>query len=102
MIAPEHHHTSRWAVSSLIAGLLWIALALVPIPFTTLLGLPLAGYAILAGWWSRRNHPAAWWGIGLGCGGLVYIVIINLVLGGLLVAGVIGFVAPLIQGTATP
>jgi hypothetical protein len=96
-----------WAVSSLIAGLIWVALALLPIPFTTALGLPFAGYAVIVGWLSRRrsqpaSNRAALWGLGLGCGGLVYAIVINLILGGLLVAGLIGLVRPLLQGTPTP
>ena len=103
--------TRFWAASSLIAGLIWIFLAIAPIPFTTLLGLPFAGYAVSMGWWSRRasqhgrDTPGArqaGWGLGLGCVGLVYVVIVNTIITGLLLTGAWVALSTLINGTPTP
>ena len=74
----------HWATSSLIAGVVWIFLALAPIPFTTLLGLPFAGYAIVVGGLSLRHSlragdgTGAWrggGGMGLGCMGFIYLLV---------------------------
>lgn len=103
--------TRFWATSSLIAGLIWIVFALAPIPFTTLLGLPFAGWAIIAGWWSRRTSQRgrdapgvrqAGWGVGLGCVGLVYVVIINTLIASLLFTGAWVAISTLLNGTPTP
>jgi len=100
-----------WATSSLIAGLIWMVLALAPIPFTTALGLPFAGYAILVGWLSRRTSKRngdtrgtrqAGWGVGLGCVGLVYVVIINTIIASLLFTGAWVAFNTWINGTPTP
>lgn len=108
---PAPPATRFWAASSLMAGLVWIALALAPIPFTTPLGLPFAGYAIVMGWWSRRASQRvsdasgarqAGWGLGLGCIGLVYVAIINTLIAGLLFTGAWVALSTLIKGTPTP
>lgn len=103
--------TRLWATSSLVAGLIWIVLALAPIPFTTMLGLPFAGWAIGVGWWSRRTGQRgadlpgtrqAGWGVGLGCVGLVYVVIVNTLIASLLLTGAWVAMSTMINGTPTP
>ena len=73
-----------WANSSLAAGLLWIVLAALPVPGTTLLGLPFGVYAIFGGLFSHRERwqagdrtgaRRARWGVGLGCVGVVFAVV---------------------------
>ena len=97
-----------WATASLIAGGLWIVFAMLPIPFTTPIGLPFAGYALIGGWIARRNQlrtgdrvgaRRAGWGVGLGCLGFIWLSIVYLLLGGVLVAAVL---ALLHQGTPQP
>ena len=103
--------TRTWAVSSLIAGLIWILLAVAPIPFTTALGLPFAGWAIVIGWWSQRASRRgsdrlgvrqAGWGIGLGCMGLIYVAVINTIIASLLVTSAWMALGMLFNGTPTP
>jgi hypothetical protein len=100
-----------WAMSSLTAGLIWMAFALAPIPLTTFLGLPFAGYALVVGWLSRRASQRggdtrgarqAGWGVGLGCAGLVYVVIVNTLIASLLLTGAWMTISTLINGTPTP
>jgi len=94
----------RWATSSLIAGVVWIFLALAPIPFTTLLGLPFAGYAIVVGGLSLRHSLRAGdrtgvWrgggGMGLGCVGFIYLLVFYTVVTAVLWAAI----TPLLQRT---
>ena len=96
------------ANSALAAGVLWLMLALAPIPGTTLLGLPFGAYAIVRGWLSARERRAAgdaggarraWWGIGLGCAGFIYSSLFFVIAGSLLLAGVI---AVLHRAAGTP
>ena len=92
-----------WATSSLVAGVVWVILAVSPTFITTLLGLPFAGYALVVGWLSRRHSlragdgpgaRRAGWGLGLGCAGFVYLLVVNLILGGLIVTGLFALVKP--------
>ena len=87
-----------WANSSLLAGLAWIVLAALPVPGTTLLGLPLGVYAIFGGLFSHRERwqagdrtgaRRARWGVGLGCVGFVIAVTLDLIVVGVVVAGVV-------------
>ena len=100
-----------WATSSLVAGVVWVILAVAPTSVTTLLGLPFAGYALVVGWLSRRHSlqtgdrsgaRRAGWGVGLGCAGFVYVVVANLIVGGLILAALFTVVKPLLQGTPIP
>ena len=100
-----------WATSSLVAGVVWVILAVSPTIFTTLLGLPFAAYALVVGWLSRRHSlrigdrsgaRRAGWGVGLGCGGLIYVTIVNLVLAGVLLTALFAILRPLVGGTPTP
>src|SRR5438128_532537 len=104
---PKTTHRRGWATSSLIAGLLWVLLAVLPIPGTTPLGLPFAGYAIVVGMVSLRHglrvgdQPGtrrAGWGLGLGCAGFVYLLIIYLLLGVLFVGGLVAFLKSVLHG----
>jgi hypothetical protein len=79
-----------------VAGLVWLVLAIAPIPGTTLLGLPFAAYSIVGGVLSARERRLAgdgsgMWrarlGAGLGCAGLIYVVAFDLILTTVLVAG---------------
>ena len=92
-----------WATSSLVAGVVWVILAVSPTFITTLLGLPFAGYALVVGWLSRRHSLQAGdgtgarraeWGVGLGCAGFIYVIIANLIVGGLIVAALFALVKP--------
>jgi hypothetical protein len=92
-----------WATSSLVAGVVWVILAVSPTFITTLLGLPFAGYALAVGWLSRgpslragdsTGARRAGWGVGLGCAGFVYLLVVNLILSGLIVAGLFALVKP--------
>ena len=87
-----------WANSSLLAGLAWIVLAALPVPGTTLAGLPFGAYAIFAGLFSQRERRQAGdrtgarragWGVGLGCAGFVIAVALDLIVVGVVVAGVV-------------
>jgi len=87
-----------WANSSLLAGLAWIVLAAAPVPGTTLLGLPFGVYAIFAGLFSHRERWTAGdrtgarrarWGVGLGCVGFVIAVALDVIVVGVVLAGVI-------------
>ena len=84
-----------------MAGLVWLVLAIAPIPGTTLLGLPFAAYSIVGGVLSARERRLAgdgggMWrgrlGAGLGCAGLIYVVAFDLILMSLLVAGVLALI----------
>jgi hypothetical protein len=102
---------SGWATSSLIAGLIWIILAVSPTFLTTLLGLPFAGYALVAGRWSRRNSLRAGdlrgarqaaWGIGLGCAGFVYLAAFYIIVGGAAAAALYTWLTAPATITPTP
>ncbi len=86
-----------WANSSLVAATLWIILVILPVPGTTLVGLPFGGYAILAGIFSHFERRAAGdrtgarragWGAGLGCVGFVLAFALDIILAGAVVAAV--------------
>lgn len=88
-----------------------MVLALVPVPFTTPLGLPFAGYAICVGWLSRRNQlkagdslgaRRAGWAMGLGCFGFVWLAVVYVILGGALIAAFAALFGSGMQGTPTP
>jgi hypothetical protein len=77
-----------WATLSLIAGVFWLALSLLPTVITTFLGLPFALTAFGLGWWSRQSAQQASdlagarranWALGLGCTGCVWQVVVVLV-----------------------
>ena len=98
-----------WAGSALAAGAVWLILAVAPTFATTLIGLPFAGYALVAGWLSLRGsqragdkHGArlAKWGLGLGCAGFVWQAAFYLAVGGALAATLITFLKTI--STATP
>ena len=100
-----------WATSSLVAGVVWVLLAVSPTIVTTLLGLPFAGYALVVGWLSRRHSlragdgpgaRRAGWGVGLGCAGFVYAVVANLIVGGIVLAALFALAKTALQGTPTP
>jgi hypothetical protein len=100
-----------WANSSLLAGVAWLVLAMLPVPMTSLLGLPFAGWALLVGLVSvresRRLHDrtGAWRGLagmGLGCGGFVWLATVYVLIGGALIFGVGAFLLGLINGTPAP
>ncbi len=87
-----------WATSTVWAGLLWLVLALAPIPGTTFIGVPVSLYALLGGFMSAREGQVAGdrvavrrarWGMGLGCAGYVYLSAFFLVAGTVLVAGLL-------------
>jgi len=89
-----------WANSTIAAGIAWIILAALPVPGTTVLGLPFGVYAIFAGLFShserrrfgdRTGARRARWGVGLGCVGFIIAValdaiVVALILGGLIAA----------------
>jgi hypothetical protein len=100
-----------WATSSLIAGVVWMILAVSPTFLTTLLGLPFAGYALVVGWLSRRHSRRAGdhagvrragWGVGLGCAGFVYLTLFYFVAGSLIVTAVWTAANAFFQGTPQP
>jgi hypothetical protein len=100
-----------WATSSLIAGMLWVLLAVSPTFVTTLLGLPLAAYAMVVGWLTRRSGLRAGdragarrasWGVGLGCAGLVYLTAWYALLGGVVIASLMAFLRTLGSETLGP
>ena len=112
MIEPTRPIYRRgWATSSLIAGLLWVILAVLPIPLTTPLGLPFAGYAIVVGAVSLRyslrvrDSAGAWragWGAGLGCAGFVYLLIVYVIVAAMLLGGVAAVLNGMPHGTPMP
>ena len=98
------------ATSALASGIIWLVLALAPVPGTTLLGLPFGAYAIVRGWLSARERRAAGdrggarrarWGIGLGCAGFFYLTAFYIIAGGLLIAGFVTALH-LLPGTPAP
>ncbi len=98
MAIPSSTPKRAWANSSLLAGLAWIVLVALPVPGTTLLGLPLGVYAIFGGLFSHRERwqagdrtgaRRARWGVGLGCLGFVIAVALDLIVVGVVVAGVV-------------
>lgn len=73
-------------------------MAALPVPGTTVLGLPFGVYAIFAGLFSHRERRQAGdrtgarrarWGVGLGCVGFVMAVALDLIVAGVVLAGVI-------------
>jgi hypothetical protein len=87
-----------WAKSSLVAGGVWLILAVAPTMATTLIGLPFAAYALVVGWLSLRGSNQAGdksgarlakWSLGLGCAGFIWQMLVYLVLGGALIATLI-------------
>ena len=108
--APAESDGRGPANSALASGIVWLLLALAPVPGTTLLGLPFGVYAIVRGWLSARERRAsgdrsgarrARWGIGLGCAGFVYVTAFFFIAGGLLIAGAIAALR-LLPGTPVP
>ena len=100
-----------WALSALVAGALWVVLAVAPTFITTILGLPFAAYALLGGLLIRRRQARAgdplgarWaaWGVGLALAGLGYLCLFYLVAGTLLTAGLAALLGSLLRGTPTP
>ena len=100
-----------WALSSLVAGALWVVLAVAPTFITTLIGLPFGVYAFAAGLLCRRSQlragdrlGARWaaWGVGLACAGFGYLCLFYLVAGSLLAAGVAALLGSLLRGTPSP
>ena len=101
----------RWALSSLVAGGVWLVLALAPTVLTTLAGLPFGVYALAVGWLSlsrcrraadRSGARLAGWGVGLGCAGFVWQALYVVVAGSLLAASVAALVTSLFKGTPVP
>ena len=87
-----------WANSSLAAGLAWVVLALLPVPGTTVLGLPFGIYAFWVGLLSQREQQAAGdrtgahrarWGVGLSCVGLVIASALEVLVVAVILAGVL-------------
>src|SRR6185369_3335664 len=87
-----------WANSTIVAGIAWIILAAVPVPGTTVLGLPFGVYAIFAGLFShserwqagdRKGARRARWGVGLGCVGFMIAVALDAIVVVLILGGVI-------------
>ena len=107
MSAPNPNRA--WANSSLLAGLAWIVLAALPVPGTTLLGLPLGVYAIFGGLFSHRERwqagdrtgaRRARWGVGLGCVGFVIAVALDVIVAGVVAAAVVAAVVAAIHAAA--
>jgi hypothetical protein len=101
----------RWALSSLVAGGVWLVLAVAPTLVTTLIGLPFGVYALAAGWLSlagckraayRPGARMAAWGVGLGCAGFVWQLLYVVILGSLLAASVAALVNSFVTGTPIP
>jgi hypothetical protein len=91
---PRRH----WANSSLLAGLAWVVLAILPVPGTTVLGVPFGIYAFWTGLLSQRERRAAGdrtgalragWGVGLSCVGSVIATVFYVVTATVVLAGVI-------------
>ena len=87
-----------WATSTVWAGLAWVLLAILPVPGTSLLGVPVSLYALLGGWVSAREGRAAGdrvavrrarWGMALGCAGYVWLGAFFTIAGAAIVAGLI-------------
>ena len=87
-----------WANSSLAAAIVWIILAILPVPGTTLLGLPFGGYAVLAGIFSHFERRAAGdrvgayragWGAGLGCAGFVLAFALDVIVAGVVLTALV-------------
>ncbi len=113
MIAPASTQVRlrRLALSSLVAGGVWLALAVAPTMLTTLIGLPFGVYALAVGWLGlvrskraddRFGARLAGWGVGLGCAGFVWQVLYLAIVGGLLAASVAALVTSLFKGTPVP
>ena len=96
--SPESSSRRRWANSSLAAGVAWVVLAILPVPGTTLLGLPFGVYAFWAGLFSQRERRAAGdhtgayragWGVGLSCVGSVIALALYVATAAVVLAGVV-------------
>ena len=101
----------RWALSSLVAGAMWLVLAVAPTVVTTVIGLPFAAYALVVGGVSLSRSKRAFdksgarlaqWGIGLGCAGFVWTVLYYVLLGGVVIASLIALVRAIPTGTPIP
>jgi hypothetical protein len=101
----------RWALSSLVAGGVWLVLAAAPTVVTTFIGLPFGAYALVAGWLSlgRCKQAAdgpgarlAGLGVGLGCAGFAWQVLYVVIVGSLLAASVGALVTSFFKGTPVP
>jgi hypothetical protein len=110
---PEPEPSRFWATAGLIAGGLWLALSLTPLPFTTILGLPVAAISFGAAWLGlrqarqagdRAGSRRAVLGLGLGCAGCLWQVVYYSFVGAALVVGLPGLVEYLrsVLGTPTP
>jgi hypothetical protein len=96
--APTSAPNRVWANSTIAAGIAWIILAAIPVPGTTVLGLPFGVYAIFAGLFShgerwragdRTGARRARWGVGLGCLGFIIAVALDAIVVALVLGGVI-------------
>ncbi|MCC7358203.1 MAG: hypothetical protein IT317_01920 [Anaerolineales bacterium] len=96
--APASGRARAWAASALWAGLAWLLLAALPVPGTSLLGVPVSLYALIAGWVSAREGRAAGdlvavrrarWGMALGCAGYVWLGAFFTLAGAAVVAGLL-------------
>ncbi len=81
---------------------------MLPVPATTLIGVPFAVYALIGGLAAARQGRAqtdpvavrrARWGMRLGCAGFVYLTLFYLVAGGIILAGLIAALRAALQGT---
>jgi len=97
-----------WASTTIWAGAIWIVLAMLPVPVTTLIGIPFAVYALLGGLAAASQGRAhaddlavrrARWGMRLGCAGFVYLTLFYLIAGGVILAGLIAALNAALQGT---
>jgi hypothetical protein len=87
-----------WANTSLAAAVVWIILAILPVPGTTLVGVPFGGYAILAGIvchferraaGDRTGARRAGWGAGLGCVGFVLAFALDILVAGAVITALV-------------
>lgn len=94
--APPGGGLRTWATLGLIAGGVWLAFSLMPIPFTTLLGSPFGLLAFVLGGWTwragrrvrdRTVTGRAQWALGLSCLGCLWQGVVISVLGATLITG---------------
>lgn len=111
MSEPQPSNAARyWAIAGLVLACIWLLFALLPVPGTTLMGLPFLALALIGTgvglylWRERRTRwvlPWAGGALGISCFGCVWQIAVAVMMGTMLIGG--GYsLWQYLQGTPMP